>query len=808
MQVFDKLMSNQENTISLRYLKMYFIGSSGVGKSTTRKRLTRLIWNLASLRHKERERCSTHLAECTQALAMMDENDSKLALKVSSDLDTEIQMLFAYLHHNSSTNSSHTSGGDVEGQTSLLGMLCGKIQGLFSYVWNTLAYLVPTAPQLAAIIPTVPTTPSLEPNRVTTESEQVQADVKVDEVIAEIRSLVGSSDKFYAEDLQNKKILLNLIDIGGQPGFLEMLPFLSRGPGIFLVFFRLDEDLGKLCQVSYEHEETKITPYYTNYTILETLSQILSAINHHVIFDSAIDREFLSKLKSIHSIKPIATLVGTFKDKLELKIKVNVLQQVFPSLHKNDVQKVIEHGSAKSPGLEHLNPEICDKINEELASLSFSKKVEDHLNLELRVKNEAISSITHHFEDILHHPVGEYQFIALDNYTGTDADIDPLRQHLQVTFNNFFKDVELPIRPPHLLLGVTLRKKYDIVSRKNCLRIGWTLSMGEEEVKFSLWYLDRWIGALIYRPEMAQEDKWFEESIICKPQIVFDSISSLIVESLLAFDNQKGNSSGVGFTPAEKKNWLEKGQFSLDTVKRCIPEESNKKMKESKLIPVDKLVIFLKHSSILSLITTKKIQGGMETEEDMCFIPAILSCASPEELAHIPLPDKDSPSPLKLTFKSGYVPIGMFCGIISRLVSRGSTREGILGMRWKLEESGVKRNLVSFEIGSAKHKVTLIAHAHCYEIRAKSCDSYKDSDVHKICSYTLYTVLFVMKEICKLIDPIITFNCQCAKQKESHLCSIHGEDENRVFFRCNHGRITLTRSQDYWFTQVCFVEYV
>ena len=124
-------------------------------------------------------------------------------------------------------------------------------------------------------------------------------------------------------------------------------------------------------------------------------------------------------------------------------------------------------------------------------------------------------------------------------------------------------------------------------------------------------------------------------------------------------------------------------------------------------------------------------------------------------------------------------------------------------MRWKLVESGVRRNLVSFRIGSAKHEITLIAHAHCYEIRVKPNDRNKDSDIHKICCYALSTVLFVMKEICKLIDPIISFNCQCEMQEESHLCSIHGEDENHVFFKCSNGKITLTRLQEYWFTKVC-----
>ena len=69
-----------------------------------------------------------------------------------------------------------------------------------------------------------------------------------------------------------------------------MLPFLSKGPGMFLAFFRLDKDLDEPCEVSYEREGDKITPYKAIYTIRETLSQILSSIDHHVTFDTAIDQ--------------------------------------------------------------------------------------------------------------------------------------------------------------------------------------------------------------------------------------------------------------------------------------------------------------------------------------------------------------------------------------------------------------------------------------------------------------------------------------------------------------------------------------
>ena len=304
---------------------------------------------------------------------------------------------------------------------------------------------------------------------------------------------------------------------------------------------------------------------------------------------------------------------------------------------------------------------------------------------------------------------------------------------------------------------------------------------------------------MIYHPEIEDEDNWFKKNIICSPQVVFNSISSLIVESLLELHSPKDRSRRIRFKPGERKNWTEKGLFSLDTVKRCHSEENKEKIKQGRLIPVEKLVIFLEHCNLLSLIATKKKLGVREVEEVMCFIPAILNCASLEELTKLSCTDVDLPSPIKITFESGYVPIGVFCAMISQLVSKGSAQKGILGMRWELVQSGVKRNLTSFHVGSAKHQVTLIAYAHCYEIRVNP--RHKDSDIHDICSYTLSTILYVMKEICKLINPIIAFDCPCDKHatlEDKHgLCYLHGEEDKKVFFECDHDEVTLKKSQEY-----------
>ena len=335
MQKLDELFRDTSNTILLHYLKLHFIGSSGLGKTTTRNRLTGLITNLASLPEEERQRCSTHLADFSQVLATTDRDGPKLTLKVAANPTEETRALFAYLY---STTPDHTppTTGCVQSpdQHSL-----GRDYRPDSTSTNPSTDMPGEA--------TTEVTP--RPASEVTKSEQVVITVDVNQVIARLRGIVSSGK--YTEQLLNK-ILLNLVDIGGQPGFLEMLPFLSRGPGMFLAFFRLDKELDEPCEVSYEREGDKITPYPAIYTVRETLSQILSAISHHVTLDTALDQELLSKLENLASVKPVATLVGTFKDKLETKVKTVLLQEKlsaeFTKSSESEKEEVIKHALASS----------------------------------------------------------------------------------------------------------------------------------------------------------------------------------------------------------------------------------------------------------------------------------------------------------------------------------------------------------------------------------------------------------------------------------------------------------------------------
>ncbi|XP_064407367.1 uncharacterized protein LOC135352115 isoform X2 [Halichondria panicea] len=797
LKKLDELMADTSGTIELHYLKTHFIGPSGLGKTTTRQRLVGSITNLSLLPEDQRKRCSTLLAECEQVLAFVDKSGTKLEFKASSSLEEETQFIFSYLMSCEPIEDSTVSPPkeqptkettDPKKQTQL------KIDE------------AATAPK-ETVSPTPGQTP--EPpkkvGKVTT--------VDVEKVVSRLRSIVGSGE--YTKELLNK-VLLNLVDIGGQPGFVEMFPFLSKGAGIFLVFFRLDKDLDDMCQVSYERGKDKITPYDSTYTNRETLSQILSGINHHTKIDSDIDREQCSKLGNLGSTKPVATLIGTFKDELAMQIKVDLLYEKYSASTKavcksdsTTASKSLEEHEQKKAIRDILTQKKSDKqanvsaedtaaieqtISQNLNSDPFNKCVQDRLEQKLTEKNEAVSTITSKFEDLLSNPKDK-KFIAVDNYEGTDSDMEPLREHLHGLFSSYFKDAKLRIRPQQLLFGVVLRKEYDIVSMEECIRIGTEgLKMREEEVRFTVWYLDRYVGALIYHPEI--KDKWFGNFVICNPQVVFNSLSVLVVNPLLELHSKE---SSIHFKEAERKNWILKGQFSLKTITRCHSEE-NQGVKKDQLIPVEKLLILLEHSHLLAKITAVvKEAHTTEKIETTYFIPAILKCASPEELTKPPPTGIDTPSPIKITFDPQYVPTGIFCAMISDLVSRGSKGKGILGMTWKLAtDSPVKRNLVSFHIDeSAKHFVTLISHVDSYEIRI--IRKYKDHTMHELCSYVLSTLLLVMKDISPLLTPIIAFDCYCGKHEDSSkLCLLTtGVDP---CFNCTH-KVSLSPHQECWFAK-------
>ena len=746
--------------IDMQYLKLYLIGLPGVGKTTFRKRLTKSLVNISSLPLEDRQNYSTHLAECIQTLCIL-QDEEHFDVEISKSLDDEMKAIFKYLLGNTEMKEPAPTDSDSTQAIHSEGPLDSN-----------------TSQEYEGSSTLLDSSPVGESNKTTEPTEKDETKSNLTSVLAEIRGVVASGN--YADFILRHKILLNIIDIGGQPGFLEMLPFICGGPGIFFVFFPLDKEFDERYQICYQRDEDRITPYEANYSIRETIAQILSGISYHTSEILPIN----DKYKQFTSVKPTITLIGTFKDELERQMEKEI---------KDTMQQQVS----------------CSEVVQQQTTVSEQVATKTRQRLEELHKSVKETTSKSYFSDFVV-PANAREnkiFFEVDNYEGSDKDLEPIRAHIRSCLRDNKGSMKVPIRPVQLLFSIILRKEYQIVKLEDCMKIGNELNMDEDTVDFTLWYFNQ-LGTIIYRPEIGG---WFKENVICSPQVIFNSISTLIIEPLL-----KLHRCEECFAGKHHDNWIQKGQFLLKAIEKSLPSSGD----DSKVIPLEKLIIFLEHVHLISPIKAKEVSIRSETSVVRYFMPAILDCATQEELLTAPVPNNDTPVSLLLFFKYGSskdvadsVPIGLFCAMIAKLVSDGD--EDIFGAEWELVDSHVKRNIVSFHVDDYNHIVTLVSHASCYEIRVTRSglqDQDAPIDLHDLCTYVYTTIMAVLKDLNHFVCPTIGFICPCGQHQDTKFrvldnsCVIVVPKRDSPFFRCLKAKknFSLVNQQYYhpWITKV------
>ena len=136
----------------------------------------------------------------------------------------------------------------------------------------------------------------------------------------------------------------------------------------------------------------------------------------------------------------------------------------------------------------------------------------------------------------------------------------------------------------------------------------------------------------------------------------------------------------------------EKAQFTMSDIKTAIVV---KKDNGDALIPLEKMVLLMKHHKILAALPIKE-----DSPEPIYFMPCVLKSATCAELKQV----CNSPdiAPLMIRYKCGYMPLGIFSSLIIGLVSQDQGD-------WKLKKKGLHRNKIEFEVGDDYDSVTLIS---------------------------------------------------------------------------------------------------
>ena len=737
----DRLMTLMvdKETIDMCTLKLCLVGPPHVGKTTTLNRLLQVYENIQSAGDKAKHP-STLLANCIQVMVLINKDE----WISSKDVDEEAKMIFGYLCGNLTLDEI-----DIPNEESTKATRSEE----------TVPYKVHTQTVQQATL---------------TDSEDKAAVThsnKLAQVILRLQKLIKSGNySQMAKCLGNT--LLNINDVGGQPEFLEMLPALSNGPAMYLVFLDLSKELDKPYKIPFCRDGKVITPYKSMHTVKTAVSQILSSIAS-VRHMSEISKPLLKtpqlkeKFEAFLTVPPVAALIGTHKDKLG-------------------------GDSTDGPEKERLTRDKMVEINTALKPIT---KTFENILVFPKQENEASDDTSNKEANC---SSDRMSFFALDNDKGTEnAEISPLRGLLNKLFYSRFGKTSLPIPKNWLVLGIILRKEYQIATVADCIEIGKRLEMDEEETTICLLYLHS-IGSILYYTDVPNDDdpRWLLKGhVICLPQVIFDSISQLIIVSM-----QNVHDGGLN-TEFEIAELIRKGQFTLEAIERhCkLDVQVSKNLKNNLLIPSGPLVKLLKYLNLLSDITHKDEDG----ERITYLMPAILECASPEELTNPSQPDTNNPEPLHITFSFGYVPTGVFCGLITRLVSQGPHK--ILGLTWELVEDGIKRNCVSFYVDYV-HKVTLLSHDRSYEIRVERNAKQMNFPLHDLCSHTLSAILYSLKILFPKLNLSVAFQCSCPKHAASkslnNLCTL--VEGRQIHFLCGRSPVTLSEAQQVWLGKVSY----
>ena len=267
----------QQGSVDVLSLKSYLIGPSGVGKTTTRRRLTGEIDHLSP-------------NEIVPSTGI----DAPLTVQLySADANTLSTALFSR-----TTNAWQSQG------------LQDQFQTLYSYILNKMGT----------------TSSSTAPPRVPTAATLQNDDASEAAVTALIQENGWKNIKENVS-LKNVNVLsfIHFIDIGGQPEFHEMLPLLlHQVPALNLLFLNMSQSLDDKYQVVYRDVSgSSPVNYKCEFTVVEIIQRALHSIS--------------SLQPIVNHSKPAAILIGTHNDKDPRADLEQSIQDTFSSFIEDDV---------------------------------------------------------------------------------------------------------------------------------------------------------------------------------------------------------------------------------------------------------------------------------------------------------------------------------------------------------------------------------------------------------------------------------------------------------------------------------------
>ena len=456
---------NSKESLDLLFLKFLFLGPPRLGKTTACRRLMGEIVDLQTAGEAEKAQPSTGTVESGSVIVRSVSNTTAVVTQSEwsavKSLEDEARMLFHNLVDAIDKKSNAVPRASKPGVVNKHG-LSTKTVGESTSSQPT----SPPVPQAGRIVQQL--TPALSSS---SEAEVTSFQQDTPEVIAMFQEAMGSQ---YWKDVKHMfKAYLRLEDTGGQPELMDMLPALTIGPGLYLLFINLQNDLDHHYKLTYCNKSgTSTVPVESVYKVKEMLLSSLSSIacSNASSAMSSLDKEesIIPGVSDIlKSSESVAYIVGTHKDMVsEERIK-------------------------------HLNEELQKVI----------KSTQFYDIVEFFSKDELI--------------------VTMDNMKGGAEEVKKIQTILEKSMDNRFRKLKIPV--VWLLFSLILRKKKErTATLEDCMRLSESLRMTSYETKVALWFLHHHAGVMMYFPSIPE----LKNLIIIDIQVVYDSVTILILRAM------------------------------------------------------------------------------------------------------------------------------------------------------------------------------------------------------------------------------------------------------------------------------------
>ena len=463
------------------FLKFLFSGPPRLGKTTALRRLMGEIADLMSAGEADRVHASTGAVESGSNMIVNSVSSSTAVVTkaewcAAKSRTDEARMLFLQLEHIMETEdappttTTSTPAADKVA-TRTMGEATaatptttphprpepGFLTKLYNMFMSTMGRnIAQSTPDSAAPPSPIPPPPT--------------ADIPL---IAELFKKASEQPEFLEEMQHHFRAFLRMEDTGGQPELMDMLPALTNGPGLYLIFFNLQWNLKKEFKVFYQHPSGKTTtPEESKITLEEMLLSTLSSIScSSASADLLKDKEANSSdmREILKSSKSVVYLVGTHKD------------------------KVTE---------EHIS-----QLDEDLQSIIRGTDFFDKGLVKFCSEGKLI--------------------VAMDNMKGGVEEVKAFREMLDSAMEQHFKPLRIPA--VWLLLNLCLAQTNKrTASMKSVLELSSQINMSAEETKVALWFLHHHAGVMMYFPNVPL----LQDLVILDTQVVYDSVTFLILRAM------------------------------------------------------------------------------------------------------------------------------------------------------------------------------------------------------------------------------------------------------------------------------------